>query len=182
MSFSVRILTLFWIIGVVNAKVSPTPYPTTIKYVHQQSNTLWDSIIIIISIIFLILVYAYLIHPIIKHVLDTYPEHELDENSNICKSCLFNSTVWMLEHCCQTYANYKSTQVGIQEGSSPQRTTQRTQSIECVICLESDPPIDHMCIPCGHKCGHRECLLSLSQCPICRQDINSLQKVIEVGI
>lgn len=182
MSFSDRILTLLWIIGIADAIVAPTSYPTTINYVNQQSNTLWHSIIIIISIIILILIYVCLIHPIIKHVLDTYPEHELDENSNICKSCLFNSTVWMLEHCCVTYANYKSTQVGIQEGSSPQRTTQRTQSIECVICLESDPPIDHMCIPCGHKCGHRECLLSLSQCPICRQDINSLQKVIEVGI
>ena len=82
MSFSDRVFRLLWIIGVVNAKVSPTSYPTTIKYINQQSNTLWHSIIIIISIIILILVYACLIHPIIKHVLDTYPEHELDENSN----------------------------------------------------------------------------------------------------
>ena len=121
--------------------------------------------------------YAYFIHPIIKNVLDTYPEHELDENRNICKSCLFKSTVWILEHCCQTYANHKSSQVDNQEES-----TERTEPIECVICLESYPPIDHVCIPCGHKCGHLECLQGLSQCPICRQDIHSLQKVIEVRI
>ena len=46
----------------------------------------------------------------------------------------------------------------------------------CVICLENQR--NALILPCAHLCGCRRCLLQVPCCPICRGDINSLQRVI----
>ena len=46
----------------------------------------------------------------------------------------------------------------------------------CVICLENQRNV--VILPCAHLCGCRRCLLQVPHCPICRGDINSLQRVI----
>ena len=46
----------------------------------------------------------------------------------------------------------------------------------CVICLENQR--NALILPCAHLCGCRRCLLQVPRCPICRGDINSLQRVI----
>eukprot|EP01084_Bolivina_argentea_P065457 119313_1 len=64
--------------------------------------------------------------------------------------------------------------VAVEIGSNAQ-----VVSSECTICL--DKPSDYIIIPCGHQCGCKECLTKLqdtnSKCPICRGEIQLIQKV-----
>lgn len=53
----------------------------------------------------------------------------------------------------------------------------------CSVCLDS--PADFLVIPCGHQCACEDCLkkiqASSGDCPICRVNITSIQRVFKCG-
>lgn len=55
---------------------------------------------------------------------------------------------------------------------------------KCVVCL--DNTADFLVVPCGHKCGCKECLEHVKSsnglCPICRNRIQSLVQVFNSGV
>jgi len=50
-----------------------------------------------------------------------------------------------------------------------------TDEASCLICLES--PKTHAFVPCGHVVGCLTCVISLSQCPVCRAPREALLHV-----
>eukprot|EP00933_Yihiella_yeosuensis_P080097 TRINITY_DN93500_c0_g1_i1.p1 TRINITY_DN93500_c0_g1~~TRINITY_DN93500_c0_g1_i1.p1 ORF type:complete len:1048 (-),score=211.18 TRINITY_DN93500_c0_g1_i1:125-3268(-) len=53
----------------------------------------------------------------------------------------------------------------------------------CAICF--DEPADFLVVPCGHQCGCEECLKAVQahsgRCPICRNRVESIQRVFRCG-
>lgn len=48
------------------------------------------------------------------------------------------------------------------------------ESTDCAICLE--PDVNCVLYTCAHKCGHHDCVKTLSKCPICRAFIRAKLK------
>ncbi|CEM19464.1 unnamed protein product [Vitrella brassicaformis CCMP3155] len=64
-----------------------------------------------------------------------------------------------------------------------QRSLQRPGTA-CGICMDSDRPMSQTFVPCGHRIACTECANSLMsaaspQCPVCRANIQSLQRTID---
>jgi hypothetical protein len=51
------------------------------------------------------------------------------------------------------------------------------ESNECVICLDSEQPIDTVFFTCGHKCCHATCCKEMKQCPVCLAEIISIIQI-----
>jgi adenylate kinase len=53
----------------------------------------------------------------------------------------------------------------------------------CAICFEQ--PADFLVVPCGHQCGCEDCLKAVQshsgRCPICRNQVESIQRVFRCG-
>uniref|UniRef100_A0A0G4HMV2 RING-type domain-containing protein n=1 Tax=Chromera velia CCMP2878 TaxID=1169474 RepID=A0A0G4HMV2_9ALVE len=51
----------------------------------------------------------------------------------------------------------------------------------CVFCLENDPPLDAVLLPCGHQCMHFEETDRIDTCPVCRKAVMARLCVSERG-
>jgi hypothetical protein len=65
--------------------------------------------------------------------------------------------------------------INVEKGTSKKKA--KTTENECVICLTASKEVAF--IPCGHLCCCSKCGLktSLLQCPVCRLNITSRQKI-----
>jgi Zinc finger, C3HC4 type (RING finger) len=89
--------------------------------------------------------------------------------------------LWSLDStllCIETQKTRKSDPLPFLPNENP------TQHTICIICMNSIP--DHLVLPCRHLCFCQACCLELSSremtsnCPICRADITSIEKVFPV--
>ena len=53
--------------------------------------------------------------------------------------------------------------------ASTEYKAQDANSFECVVCMDEEKT--HVILPCGHYCVCAKCLATLTQCPVCRKEI-----------
>jgi SWI/SNF-related matrix-associated actin-dependent regulator of chromatin subfamily A3 len=111
---------------------------------------------------------------------------KVDKN-NIAKILSSNvlTSLLRLRQCCDSFQNIKMKRLE-QTTSLTEATevlnfynTQYAIDQECPICYEEIA--DHIANPCGHKCC-KSCwdLIKTEKCPICRQDIESIENTNEI--